>query len=135
MQVGDAGGDTGADVEPQTAADFPGGQATLQATSPNCPAPISSTVTVLGGTTTTIPGPATCESGGLVVTFPSTKLIDFDGFNPKVEYTPPDIYSQGFREKLVVMVEASFDPVVAPRLRPGLPIDVYLEPAGAGARP
>lgn len=69
-------------------ADFPGGQATLQATSPNCPAPISSTVTVLGGTTTTIPGPATCEAGGLVVSFPTTKLIDFDGFNPKVEYTP-----------------------------------------------
>lgn len=54
---------------------------------------------------------------------------------PKVEYTPPVIYSQGFREKLVVMVEASFDPAVAPRLHPGLPIDVYLEPAGAGAKP
>jgi HlyD family secretion protein len=54
---------------------------------------------------------------------------------PRVEYTPPVIYSQGFREKLVVMVEARFEPTVAPRLHPGLPIDVHLEPGAAGARP
>jgi HlyD family secretion protein len=54
---------------------------------------------------------------------------------PRVEYTPPVIYSQGFREKLVVMVEARFEVAVAPRLHPGLPIDVYLEPGAAGARP
>ena len=54
---------------------------------------------------------------------------------PRVEYTPPVIYSQGFREKLVVMVEARFEAAVAPRLHPGLPIDVYVEPGTAGARP
>ncbi|HWQ08593.1 MAG TPA: HlyD family efflux transporter periplasmic adaptor subunit, partial [Holophaga sp.] len=43
---------------------------------------------------------------------------------PKVEYTPPVIYSQGFREKLVIMVEAAFTPDVATRLHPGQPIDV-----------
>jgi len=54
--------------------------------------------------------------------------------SPKVEYTPPVIYSQGFREKLVMMVEASFPPDVAAGLHPGQPIDVSLAaPAGARA--
>jgi len=48
---------------------------------------------------------------------------------PKVEYTPPVIYSQGFREKLVIMIEAVFAPDVAARLHPGQPIDVSLEAA------
>ncbi|MYL82182.1 HlyD family efflux transporter periplasmic adaptor subunit [Desulfovibrio aerotolerans] len=52
---------------------------------------------------------------------------------PQVEYTPPVIYSQGFREKLVIMVEADFTPADAVRLHPGQPIDVSLDPAvGAG---
>lgn len=38
------------------------------------------------------------------------------------EYTPPVIYSQGARAKLVYMVEAK--PVAAPELRPGLPVEV-----------
>lgn len=50
---------------------------------------------------------------------------------PKVEYTPPVIYSQGFRDKLVIMVEAAFAPDVAARMHPGQPIDVYLD---GGAR-
>ena len=53
---------------------------------------------------------------------------------PQVEYTPPVIYSQGFREKLVIMVEADFAPADAVRLHPGQPIDVSLDPA-AGAGP
>ena len=40
------------------------------------------------------------------------------------EYTPPVIYSQESREKLVFMVEARFDPSVASKLRPGQPVDV-----------
>lgn len=48
----------------------------------------------------------------------------------KVEYTPPVIYSQGFRDKLVIMVEASFAPDVAVRLHPGQPIDVSLDGGG-----
>jgi len=49
---------------------------------------------------------------------------------PKVEYTPPVIYSQGFRDKLVIMVEAAFSPDVAVRMHPGQPIDVYLDGGG-----
>lgn len=58
---------------------------------------------------------------------------------PSVEYTPPVIYSQGFREKLVIMVEARFDPEMAARMHPGQPVDVMPQPvqapkpAGGGA--
>ncbi|MEZ5568607.1 MAG: HlyD family efflux transporter periplasmic adaptor subunit [Halioglobus sp.] len=38
------------------------------------------------------------------------------------EYTPPVIYSEGAREKLVFLVEASLPPGAA--LRPGLPVEV-----------
>lgn len=53
---------------------------------------------------------------------------------PKVEYTPPVIYSQGFREKLVIMVEAALSPADAERLHPGQPIDVILGEAVPGGR-
>jgi len=48
---------------------------------------------------------------------------------PQVEYAPPVIYSQDFRQKLVIMVEARSSPEIAKRLNPGQPVDVYLEPA------
>ncbi|MFP5258724.1 MAG: HlyD family secretion protein [Acidobacteriota bacterium] len=51
---------------------------------------------------------------------------------PQVEYTPPVIYSQGFREKLVIMVEAAMSPADAVRLHPGQPIDVTLDAGTAG---
>ncbi|MHC1789322.1 HlyD family secretion protein [Solidesulfovibrio sp.] len=64
---------------------------------------------------------------------PVTATVNFVA--PKVEYTPPVIYSQGFREKLVVMVEAAFVPADAARLNPGQPIDVRLDgTAEAGSR-
>src|SRR5581483_1456993 len=44
--------------------------------------------------------------------------------SPKAEYTPPVIYSQGSRDKLVFMVEAVFDPATAAKLNPGQPVDV-----------
>lgn len=47
--------------------------------------------------------------------------------NTQVEYTPPVIYSQNFRAKLVVMVEARFSPEQAALLKPGQPVDVRLE--------
>lgn len=50
--------------------------------------------------------------------------------SPTVEYTPPVIYSQGFREKLVIMVEAVFAPEAAARMHPGQPVDVSLVPLG-----
>jgi HlyD family secretion protein len=51
---------------------------------------------------------------------------------PTVEYTPPVIYSQGFREKLVIMVEAAFAPEAAARMHPGQPIDVSLAALTSG---
>jgi HlyD family secretion protein len=51
--------------------------------------------------------------------------IDF--IAAEAEYTPPVIYSQGSREKLVFRVEAVPEAVdEARRLRPGLPVDVRL---------
>lgn len=44
--------------------------------------------------------------------------------SPQAEYTPPVIYSQESRGKLVFMVEAVFPPEVAARLHPGQPLDV-----------
>jgi HlyD family secretion protein len=44
--------------------------------------------------------------------------------SPRAEYTPPVIYSQGSREKLVFMVETLFDQAVAVNLHPGQPVDV-----------
>jgi HlyD family secretion protein len=42
----------------------------------------------------------------------------------KAEFTPPVIYSQDMREKLVFLVEISFDLKTAARLHPGQPVDV-----------
>lgn len=44
--------------------------------------------------------------------------------SPKEEYTPPVIYSQESRGKLVFMIEAVFDPNTATNLHPGQPVDV-----------
>jgi HlyD family secretion protein len=44
--------------------------------------------------------------------------------SPQAEYTPPVIYSQESRGKLVFMVEAVFDPAVAAKLHPGQPVDL-----------
>ncbi|MFO1484473.1 MAG: HlyD family efflux transporter periplasmic adaptor subunit [Verrucomicrobiaceae bacterium] len=44
--------------------------------------------------------------------------------SPQAEYTPPVIYSQENRSKLVFMVELRFDDAVAAKLQPGLPVDV-----------
>jgi len=44
--------------------------------------------------------------------------------SPRAEYTPPVIYSQGSREKLVFMVEVLFDQEVAGNLHPGQPVDM-----------
>jgi HlyD family secretion protein len=44
--------------------------------------------------------------------------------SPQAEYTPPVIYSQETRGKLVFMIEAVFEPAVAAKLHPGQPVDV-----------
>jgi len=46
---------------------------------------------------------------------------------PQAEYTPPVIYSQETRNKLVFMVEARPAPEAAVKLRPGQPLDVSLK--------
>lgn len=48
--------------------------------------------------------------------------------SPRAEYTPPVIYSQESRAKLVFLIEMVFDPEIAGQLHPGQPVDVYLEP-------
>ena len=45
----------------------------------------------------------------------------------QAEYTPPVIYSQGSREKLVFRVEAQPSLQEAQRLRPGLPVEVFIK--------
>ncbi len=47
---------------------------------------------------------------------------------PQAEYTPPVIYSQDSRGKLVFMVEVDFDPETAAKLNPGQPVDVEFGP-------
>lgn len=44
--------------------------------------------------------------------------------SPRAEYTPPVIYSQESRGKLVFMVESVFDAATAAKLHPGQPVDV-----------
>jgi HlyD family secretion protein len=44
--------------------------------------------------------------------------------SPQSEYTPPVIYSQESRGKLVFLIEIRFEPAVAAKLHPGQPVDV-----------
>jgi len=46
----------------------------------------------------------------------------------QAEYTPPVIYSEESRGKLVFMVEVTFGPEVAAKLHPGQPVDVDIGP-------
>jgi len=46
--------------------------------------------------------------------------------SPQAEYTPPVIYSQESRGKLVFMIELRFDAATAAKLHPGQPVDVEL---------
>jgi len=48
--------------------------------------------------------------------------------SPQVEYTPPVIFSQENRAKLIFMVEAVFDQPDVNRLHPGQPVEVRLKP-------
>ena len=57
---------------------------------------------------------------------PLTGKVSF--ISPQAEYTPPVIYSQESRGKLVFMVEAVFDRDTAIRLHPGQPVDLEFAP-------
>jgi HlyD family secretion protein len=45
--------------------------------------------------------------------------------SPRAEYSPPVIYSEESRDKLVFLVEVAFDPQAAADLNPGQPVDVH----------
>ena len=53
---------------------------------------------------------------------PLTGRISF--VSPSAEYSPPVIFSREIREKLIFMVEISFDPDKAAGLHPGQPVQV-----------
>ncbi len=53
---------------------------------------------------------------------PFTGKVSF--ISPRVEFTPPVIYSRESRSKLVIMIEVVFDPKTAAKLNPGQPVDV-----------
>jgi HlyD family secretion protein len=60
-----------------------------------------------------------------------TAIITF--IAPQPEYTPPVIYSETNREKLVYLIEAHPSPQQAIQLKPGQPVDVRLMASAAGA--
>lgn len=51
------------------------------------------------------------------------------------EFTPPVIYSNAQRARLVYLVEARPEPAAATRLRPGQPLDVVPDPGAQKGRP
>jgi HlyD family secretion protein len=54
---------------------------------------------------------------------------------PRAEFTPPVIYGEQARQKLVFLVEARPSPIAAARLHPGMPVDIeLLEPQPGVAR-
>jgi HlyD family secretion protein len=57
---------------------------------------------------------------------PFTGKVSF--ISPQAEYTPPVIYSQESRGKLVFMIEVRFDAETAAKLHPGQPVDVEFAP-------
>ena len=56
---------------------------------------------------------------------PVPAVVSF--ISPQAEYTPPVIYSQQERAKLVFLVEARPAPEDAERLHPGQPLDVRIQ--------
>jgi HlyD family secretion protein len=61
---------------------------------------------------------------GVTEPFPGKVAFIF----PRAEFTPPVIYSEESRSKLVVMIEITFDPEIAAKLHPGQPVDVQIGP-------
>jgi len=77
--------------------------------------------TVLGGLTVGRPVVLACD--GCASEIPAA--ITF--VSPQAEYTPPVIYSNDTRGKLVYMIEAHPAPADATKLRPGQPLEVRLK--------
>ena len=53
---------------------------------------------------------------------PFSGVVSF--ISPQAEYTPPVIYSKESRQKLVYLIELTFDQATAVQLHPGQPVDV-----------
>lgn len=53
---------------------------------------------------------------------PFTGVVNF--ISPRAEFTPPVIYSQESRQKLVYLIELTFDQAAAIQLHPGQPVTV-----------
>lgn len=60
---------------------------------------------------------------------PSNLAATLRYISPKAEFTPPVIYSNEARDKLVFMVEARPDLAAVAVLKPGMPLDVFASPA------
>jgi len=56
------------------------------------------------------------------ISTPFSGVVSF--ISPQAEYTPPVIYSQESRQKLVYMIELTFAPAAAAQLHPGQPVTV-----------
>lgn len=56
------------------------------------------------------------------ISTPFSGVVEF--ISPQAEYTPPVIYSQESRQKLVYMIELTFAPATAAQLHPGQPVTV-----------
>jgi HlyD family secretion protein len=69
-----------------------------------------------------------------VDTVPQPFMGTVSYISPRAEYTPPVIYSQESRDKLVFMIEVVFDPQSAVNLNPGQPVDVRFESSPGGRR-
>jgi HlyD family secretion protein len=65
---------------------------------------------------------------------PADLLATISFISPQAEYTPPVIYSESIRAKLVYMVEARPSPQVAATINPGQPIAVRPEKLVQAAR-
>jgi len=63
------------------------------------------------------------------ISAPFAGIISF--ISPNAEYTPPVIYSQEDRDKLVFMIEIVFAPEIAAKMHPGQPVDVLLDSSPA----
>lgn len=59
---------------------------------------------------------------------PKTYAARVSYISTQAEFTPPVIYSQPSRAKLVFMIEGVFDPADAKVLHPGQPVDVRVNP-------
>ena len=77
-------------------------------------------VLIAGGTDKKLP----MEDMARVIKQKTKAVIEY--ISPEAEYTPPIIYSQDTRYKLVYKVRATLPANIASSFHPGQPLDIYL---------